>query len=148
VLRRISLWLLFGVAAALLPFLPAWFGRELADDVARPPTWEGLFGHGELLLVAVAIAFPAIGMLLASGAAVLVRAVLGGVAVLLLFVTASFYGAVDALGGPVDVARVSQAEPNGHVGFVIVVSAITFVAILIVACACVAVARDEADATV
>jgi hypothetical protein len=127
---RLVQWFIFGVIASLVPLLADALVRH-ADH--RSAGWPEVIGHGELLLVTGAIAFPAFGAILMSDVGGLVRGIFGGFAVVTLFLIALLYASV---------ARVStQADPH----FIVGASLILFVIMLVIGGVCVGVAKTEGE---
>src|SRR4051812_28917378 len=98
---RLIHWLVFALLASLVPIAADAIIR--AGDDKKPLSWAALLGHGQLLLVAVAIVFPAVGAILMSDAGVRMRGIFGGFAMVGLVLIAILY------------ARYASASPyNAH----------------------------------
>lgn len=127
--ERLAQWYVFGVAASLLPLLVDALVR--LDD-GRPAGLNAVLGHGELLLVTGAIAFPAFGMVVMSDVSRVLRGCFGGLAVLTEILVASLYASINR--------EVRVSNPHS----VAVQSVVLFLVMLAIGTVCVAVARTEA----
>jgi hypothetical protein len=126
--RRLVHWSIFAVLASLVPLAADWLRRETAND---PASLTSIIGHGQLLLVAGAVAFPAFGALVMSDVHPVTRGVFGGLSLVGLFLVAVLY------------AQASSPATNIDEHFVVVASIVLFFVMLGVAAICVAVARSE-----
>ena len=96
IIKKLTLWILFNVLVALLPFVFRYLGATFSGRLAN---WENILSDGELLLVAAAVASGALGDLIASNQEdVLPRLVVGGFCLLSLLLSSLCYAFVKALG--------------------------------------------------
>lgn len=95
-IRKLTIWVLFNVLVALLPFVFRYLGATFAGRLIN---WQNILSDGELLLVAAAVASGALGDLIASNQEdVLPRLIVGGLCVLSLLLSSLCYAFVRALG--------------------------------------------------
>ncbi|MCI0524016.1 MAG: hypothetical protein L0Y75_02035 [Acidobacteria bacterium] len=94
VIEKLTLWVVFNVLIALLPFLFRFIGSKFAG---RPMDWKTILSDGELLLVASAVAAGAIGELVAKGKnIVILRVLVGGGCVICLTLSSLLYAFIKA----------------------------------------------------
>lgn len=86
VVDRFLEWLLYAVLASLLPLLVA-AGNAWQDHRFA---WSAVAGHGELLLISVAIGAPAVGLVMGRASGRLARTA-GGLALLSLIAASLAY---------------------------------------------------------
>jgi hypothetical protein len=128
---RLVQWFLFGVIAAVIPLGADALIRHAEKNT--PAGWADVIGHGELLLVTVALAFPAFGAILMSDVDRTLRGVFGGFAVVTLFLIALLY------------ASIAHSAKDTDPHFIVVASIVLFLLMLGIGTVCVAVAKIDGE---
>jgi len=96
IIKKLTIWILFNVLVALLPFLFRYLGATFSGQMVN---LQNILSDGELLLVAAAVASGALGDLIASNQEdALPRVIVGGLCILSLLLSSLCYAFVSALG--------------------------------------------------